>query len=609
MLPGEDSADTDLQSVAQRRRQEAIKRLFDTVVTRATQSDSTDETSAVYGLEGLVDSGGSAGVDASNAGLSSPSSAAGAGGGTNVAATAAAEEFHLATAVAAAIEKGLDRELHAEFVRGECESSRAIAAICNQYSDAFLGSVGRVVALGAPCLTLRKNLEHLNAELQKGDMLRAAQTLERARMARVRARTMSLFVVGSCKRVAGLLEHARKQAALGRPRLALDAVDEARAVLTTPIVIPLVGTGGTKPLYLGIGDQQPSNSDAENGGSAMSGDGTTGQSLGADNSGFSSIDDAANPQQPPGMSQPRHISITLEETPFGARAMEMLPKIENEVMMGARRSLNRWFLSIRSGDGAASGAAALRKCAHGMAVGATGTGGLGGDTQSHRWRATNAQNLIARVSAQSKVVHACKLVYDLDRDVGRDVARLEQFPQGLSRRAEAIASSFGWYRCWDENVSIGVELLEGTSGGISQSGLSRSAKGGFTTFRGSTQTQSKTLGGSSKSQWANILIPTILFEDAPTQEDDHLKLLGLSEAVFPVRRAESAFVLLGRVDEFRTYYEQNRFGEMAIGPSGSSKSSLSSLTGDDVSHGTDRVFFAKTLPHLAASVAGFAAGK
>jgi len=37
------------------------------------------------------------------------------------------------------------------------------------------------------------------------------------------------------------------------------------------------------------------------------------------------------------------------------------------------------------------------------------------------------------------------------------------------------------------------------------------------------------------------------------------------------------------------------------------RSSLSSLTGDDVSLGTDRIFFAKSLPHLCASLVGFSA--
>jgi hypothetical protein len=90
------------------------------------------------------------------------------------------------------------------------------------------------------------------------------------------------------------------------------------------------------------------------------------------------------------------------------------------------------------------------------------------------------------------------------------------------------------------------------------------------------------------------------------EEDD--KLLALSESVHPVRRAELAFNLLGRPQEFVAYYEQNRFGEMIIGDSKEEKKSpLSSLTGDDVSVGTDRIFFAKTFPHLCASVVGFSA--
>lgn len=100
------------------------------------------------------------------------------------------------------------------------------------------------------------------------------------------------------------------------------------------------------------------------------------------------------------------------------------------------------------------------------------------------------------------------------------------------------------------------------------------------------------------------------------KEDDN-KLLGLPESVHPVRRAELAFNLLRRSDEFVQYYEQNRFGDMKIGggtndgdnkgEKNETRSSLSSLTGDDVSVGTDRVFFAKSLPHLCASVVGFSA--
>lgn len=87
--------------------------------------------------------------------------------------------------------------------------------------------------------------------------------------------------------------------------------------------------------------------------------------------------------------------------------------------------------------------------------------------------------------------------------------------------------------------------------------------------------------------------------------------MSLPESVHPVRRAELAFNLLGRSEEFVQYYEQNRFGETKIvdtkDEKGEKRSCLSSLTGDDVSVGTDRIFFAKTLPHLCASVVGFSA--
>ena len=97
------------------------------------------------------------------------------------------------------------------------------------------------------------------------------------------------------------------------------------------------------------------------------------------------------------------------------------------------------------------------------------------------------------------------------------------------------------------------------------------------------------------------------------RKDDAEKFAAIPESVHPVRLAESGFGLLGRLDDFQTYYEQNRYGDMKIGSSSvdgnksETRSSLSSLTGDDVSLGTDRVFFAKSLPHLCASVVGFSA--
>ena len=39
----------------------------------------------------------------------------------------------------------------------------------------------------------------------------------------------------------------------------------------------------------------------------------------------------------------------------------------------------------------------------------------------------------------------------------------------------------------------------------------------------------------------------------------------MAESVHPVRRAEIAFKLLGRAEEFVQYYEQNRFGDVQIG--------------------------------------------
>lgn len=102
---------------------------------------------------------------------------------------------------------------------------------------------------------------------------------------------------------------------------------------------------------------------------------------------------------------------------------------------------------------------------------------------------------------------------------------------------------------------------------------------------------------------------------SPDRADDDGKFFALAESVHPVRRAEVAYKLLGKSDEFVKYYEQNRFGDVQIGGGkdtdkdgkGDSRSSLSSLTGDDVSVGTDRIFFAKSLPHLCASVVGFSA--
>ena len=165
-------------------------------------------------------------------------------------------------------------------------------------------------------------------------------------------------MVHACRRVAVLLERSRKQAALGRPRAALDAVEEARACLTAPLSSLIRGAGGAGILMgLGIGG------------------------LDQDKSGLvgaNSADGTSAPNAPSATSAAGSTVLRLEDTPFGSRAMQMLPKIENEVLMGARRGLNRWFLALRSGgDGVKTrprGATAMRVL-RGRGPRIVGTGG------------------------------------------------------------------------------------------------------------------------------------------------------------------------------------------------------------------------------------------
>lgn len=456
-------------------------------------------------------------------------------------------------------------------------------------------------------------------------MLSSATRLERFRLSDARARTLS-SMVSACRRVAVLLERARKQAALGRPRSALDAVEEARACLTAPLSSLIRGSaggggGGILMEQLGLGVDQEKAEGLASSANAPSNNATT------------------TTTTPPTV-------LRLEDTPFGSRAMTMLPKIENEVLMGARRGLNRWFLALRSGgDGAKAGRAALRRCASSVAVG-PGSLGLGGKIQSYAWRAKNADNLISRASQRGKVARAARAGYWFERDCQREATRLEGSlgGMGMGRRAEALASAFGWYRCWDEAIGEEVQLIlktddgkggdmdrsghGGSSHGMNRSGhgMNRSGHGRSLGFKASSRgsgtatagpdMSGRVGGGSSKrSQWAEVLTPSILADNAPAKGDDQAKLLALPETVHPVRRAELAFKILGREEEFRQYYESNRFGDMKISADKSkgdkdkseTRSSLSSLTGDDVSLGTDRIFFAKSLPHLCASLVGFSA--
>ena len=535
----------------------------------------------------------------------------------------------LASTVASSIERGLDRELHSELIRQGKGAQTVISKICHDHSEDFLESVGKVVAaLGGPCDEVKNSLEEANDELQNNTghmMLSASIGLERFKHSNARARTLS-SMVHACRRVAVLLERARKQAALGRPRSALDAVEEARACLTAP-VSSLVRGGGVNNLdqIVDVTNSVHNNVHLENNN--------------INNGSGSKNNNATNTTT---------TVLRLEDTPFGSRAMQMLPKIENEVLMGARRGLNRWFLSLRSGgDGAKAGRAALRRCSSSVAVG-PGSLGLGGKIQSYAWRAKNADNLISRANQKGKVARAARAGYWFERDCQREATRLEGSPggMGMGRRAEALASAFGWYRCWDDSNG-GDELSSflktdfgsdgkdmdrsghsiGGGGALNRSGhgMNRSGHGRSLGFRAANKYgggsvadpgiggSKRSLGSGKQSQWAEMLTPSILAE---TKSDDQAKLLALPETVHPVRRAELAFKILGREEDFRQYYESNRFGDMKIS-SGSDKkgdkskdetrSSLSSLTGDDVSLGTDRIFFAKSLPHLCASLVGFSA--
>lgn len=97
---------------------------------------------------------------------------------------------------------------------------------------------------------------------------------------------------------------------------------------------------------------------------------------------------------------------------------------------------------------------------------------------------------------------------------------------------------------------------------------------------------------------------TLTFSTCSKDDDEVLR--SLAESVHPVRRAEVAFRLLEKTEEFVLYYEQNRFGEAKVGES-TVKSALAALMGEDVTLGTDRVFFSKLLPNLCASIVGFSA--
>lgn len=441
----------------------------------------------------------------------------------DIAADPETHDWLVASTVASALEKGLDRDLHAELVQEAKDNAGRIGQVCHDHADVFLASVAQVAALGEPAAELADGLKEAQNEITvhtAGPMHEAALTWEQARQSYSRARTLQVMV-HACQRVAIQLERARKQAAGGRPRAALDAVDQARTALTAPMESLFYGSKSDQALWKQVTQNQ-------------NGSGVNGGTL-----------------------QIQRIDVkkltSLEQTPFGKRAIVLLPKIENEVLMSARRGLNRWFGVLRTGgDGLKVGRAALSRCAYSISVG-PGQLGLGGlMPQSYIWRAKTADNLIARVDQNGKVARAVRQGYWFDRDAPREADRLEAMSRpGMERRAEHFAAAFGWYRCWEESSTLVVDpsefmiemdasnmsgsrhgSLSGSRHGLGSSRHSlkgsRHGKGRSLGFRSTTSSKSQAFqeissnltgatGAKSKtSKWSELLTPPILLENSPT---------------------------------------------------------------------------------------------
>lgn len=425
------SASGNVTARARRRREEAVRRLVADVQARPDRK-----------LDG--GQSGSGGANGSNAG--------GAGGGaapshhmvgaSSTSSTRESQDWIIASTVAASLERGLDRDLHHELVQEAKENAGRIGQVCHDHSDVFLASVGKVVALGGPSADLAHKLTTAQLELEQktaGPMQQSALVWEEAKDSHARSIALQVMV-RACHRVAVHLEKARQQAALGRPRGALEAVDQARTALTAPMA-KLFEIDVTAAAHGGGGGatKQQMEHAAEIIKAAAAKKKMEEEKK--EDSG-ANVDGAADRG---GSSASKGI-MSLEETPFGRRASLMLPKIENEVLMGARRGLNRWFLSLRSGgDGAKAGRAVLRRCAHSMAVG-PGNLGLGGHMPpSYLWRAKVCDNLISRMNQNGRVVRSVRLGYWFERDAPKEAQRLETTcPPGMERRAEGEWGAYDW---------------------------------------------------------------------------------------------------------------------------------------------------------------------
>ena len=640
---------------ARRRREEAVRRLVADVQSKTATvglSNHNNNNNNNHTPGDNSSSGGGATTNHHNR-IISDNSEATPHEKTTAAALAETHDWVIASTVATALEKGLDRDFHTELIQEAKDNAGRIGQVCHDHADVFLASVAQVAALATPSADLADGFTDAQTELRThtvGPMHQAACRWEEARQSYARARTV-MVMVDACQGVAVQLERARKQAGLGRPRAALEAVDRARTALTKPL----------ESLFDNAIDQR-----------------LWKETIASEQQQKYEVKDETTSLSMPLITKKL---TSLEQTPFGKRAATVLPKIEQEVLMSAKRGLNRWFMAVRNnGDGAKAGRCALRETAHAAAAG-PGALGLGGTLPaSFLWRAQMAENWIARATTTNqgaKVARACRLGYYFDRDATRDVDKLQgalgntSINEGCERYAEAIAVAFGWYRCWEDGCSLLIDPAEfamddrsnpGTGsrhGGLSGSrhGIRNSRHGPTSAkrslgFRATTNSRSQayqeissTLGSSAaankvthkSSLWTEVLVPSILFSNSPTRYDDEIylwsirkscvilhhslfpsiyyskeedeMLRSLPETVHPVRRAEVAYSLLDKTEEFVVYYEQNRFGESKIGGEGkdAAKSALSALTGDDISVGSDRTFFAKTLPQICAAIVGFCA--
>ena len=156
---GGDGKEQVIADRTQRRREDAVRRIVFDVTRLPTWSSS----GASGGNDGIKDNtnDGDSGVPGATISLATgdTNSTGAISGSANF--TNLPDDALLASAVAASIERGIDRELHNELVRQARESAGIISKICHDHSDAFLGSVGRVVALGGPCGELRGKVEEV----------------------------------------------------------------------------------------------------------------------------------------------------------------------------------------------------------------------------------------------------------------------------------------------------------------------------------------------------------------------------------------------------------------------------------------------------------------